>query len=62
MPWVHFLRQFPWNPPERKGQVTIVYPAGAVLFVRRRCAADAITAGAAAPTTKPEEKPNDRLR
>lgn len=55
MPWVQFLRRFPWNPPERRGLTTIVFPTGAVLFVRRRCAEDAIAAGAAVPTTRPED-------
>lgn len=56
MPWVRFTRQFPWDPPERKGRTTIVYPAGAVLFIRRACAEDAFAAGAAIPTTRPEDQ------
>lgn len=56
MPWVRFLRPFSWDPPERRGRTTLSFPAGAVLFVRRLCAADAIAAGAAVPTTKPEDQ------
>lgn len=55
MPWVRFLAPFPWSPPERGGRVTIQFPAGAVLLVRRRCADDAIAAGAAILVPKPED-------
>ena len=53
--WVRFLRAFRWDPPERRGQTTVLYPAGAVLFVRRICAEAAIAAGAAVTTTRPQE-------
>ncbi|WP_296584233.1 hypothetical protein [Xanthobacter sp.] len=51
--WVRFLRAFRWDPPERRGNTTIVYPAGAVLFVRRICAEAAVASGAAVITTRP---------
>lgn len=54
MPWVRFTRDFRWNPPERGGRVTIAYPAGAVLLVRRCCADDAIASGAAEAAKRPE--------
>lgn len=53
--WVRFLRRFAWSPPERMGRTTIVFPAGIVRFVRRQCAADAVAAGAAIPTTRPDK-------
>lgn len=45
--WVRFIRDFDWHPPEKKGRVHIAYKAGMRLLVRRKCAADAIAAGAA---------------
>lgn len=52
--WVRFVAAFDWNPPERHGRVTLSYPAGAILFVRRACAAAAIAAGRAVATTRNE--------
>jgi hypothetical protein len=49
---VTFLRDFDWKPPEKNGRVTIAFKAGMCLLVRKRCAADAIAAGAAEPLTK----------
>jgi len=52
VPWVLFTSDFDWRPPEKKGRVTIAYKAGMKIFVRATCAADAIAAGAAEPSTK----------
>lgn len=51
--WLHFTREFWWSPPERDGRVTLRFPAGATLFVRRLCAAAALAEGAAEQTTRP---------
>jgi hypothetical protein len=45
--WVRFVSDFDWYPPEKKGRVHVAYKAGMRLLVRRKCAADAIAAGAA---------------
>ena len=60
---VTFLRDFDWQPPERKGRVTIAYKAGMCLLVRKICAADAIAAGAAVAAAKAvEQSSNGEMR
>lgn len=54
MPWVKFMRDFRWDPPERKGRTTIAYAADSVHFVRKACADDARAAGAAVTIRKPK--------
>lgn len=53
--WVRFIREFWWEPPERKGRVTLRYAEGAVLFVRRACAAEALAKGAAERASRPSK-------
>ena len=55
MPWVRFIERFSWDPPERRGRTTIVFPTGTVRFVRRACAEAALVKGAAVPATRPED-------
>lgn len=50
--WLHFRQDFSWRPPEKNGRVIIEYHGGTTLFVRRKCAEEAIAAGAAEPITK----------
>lgn len=45
MPWVIFIKDFDWNPPEKKGTITICFKTGMKVFVRRKCAEDAKSAG-----------------
>lgn len=52
--WVRFLRDFDFNPPERRGRVTVAYRAGMVRLVRKCCADAAIAAGAAEWTERPK--------
>lgn len=58
MPWVEFLTDFNWDPPERGGRVTIAYRAGHVCNVRRICATAALQAGAA-KLVSPKEANHD---
>lgn len=55
MPWVKFLSDFNWSPPERRGRVTIAYVRGMKLLVRRKCAEQAVAAGAAIEIRKGED-------
>lgn len=55
MPWVRFTERFLWDPPERKGRVTISYEAGSVFNVPRACATAALAAGKGTPAKKPTE-------
>jgi hypothetical protein len=52
MPWIKFVKDFRWDPPERNGRVTVSFKAGAKVLVRRKCADDAIASGAAKPERK----------
>lgn len=51
---ITFTCKFDWDPPERKGRVTISYPAGWSGIVRKACAEAALKVGAATPL-KPKE-------
>jgi hypothetical protein len=42
MPWVHFMHNFDWHPPERNGRVVLFFPKGTTIFVRRLCAEAAV--------------------
>lgn len=44
---VRFLTRFDWSPPERHGRMTISYPAGKEMTVRRICGEAAIAEGKA---------------
>jgi hypothetical protein len=46
MPWIEVQESFRWSPPERRGNVTIVYKPGRYL-VTTPCAEAAIAAGKA---------------
>lgn len=50
--WIAFSRDFTWSPPEKSGRVQIEFRSGMTLFVRRKCAEEAIAADAAEPITK----------
>lgn len=52
---VTFTKDFDWSPPERNGRVHIAYKAGMTMTVRRKCAEDAIAAGAAILETKGDD-------
>lgn len=54
--WVRFVRDFSWEPPERKGRVALAFRAGAVAFVRRACGSAALAAGSAVPARRPERR------
>ncbi len=47
-----FTRDFTWSPPEKRGHVHIEFKEGMTLFVRRKCAEEAIAAGVAETITK----------
>lgn len=51
--WVRFLRNFDWDPPERKGRVTLFFEAGKTHLVRKLCALAAIERGAAVRVERP---------
>lgn len=53
---VVFTSEFHWQPPEKKGAVTIVYRAGWSGLVRKACAEAAVSSGAA---QKLELKPKE---
>jgi hypothetical protein len=54
MPWVRFVDDFDFRPPERR-RVCIAYKRGMVQFVRRVCADGAIAKGRAVETERPSE-------
>lgn len=53
MPWVRFLSDYDFRPPEAPRRICIAYKAGMVQFVRRVCADEAIAAGKAELTERP---------
>lgn len=50
--WVRFTADFPWNPVPAQ---TIMFKAGMVRFVPRRCAEAAIARGVAQKATRPRK-------
>lgn len=53
MPWLRFLADFDFHPPERP-QSTVAYKRGMVKFVRRVCAEQAIAKGRAVESQRPK--------
>lgn len=53
MPWVRFAENFDFRPPEKRN-VCIAFKAGTTKFVRSICAAQAVGAGKAILTTRPQ--------
>ncbi len=51
--WLLFLRNFDFRPPEKR-RICIAYKAGMVKFVRRICGEQAIAAGKAERTVRPQ--------
>jgi predicted secreted protein len=53
MPWLRFLADYDFRPPEAPRRIRIAYKAGMVQFVRRVCADEATAAGKAELTERP---------
>lgn len=56
MPWVTFVRDFNFRPPEKQN-VCIAYKKGMTKFVRMICASQAIQAGKAVQAKRPDAQP-----
>lgn len=52
MPWVRFVKDFNFRPPERP-QSHLAFKAGMASFVRKACAEQAIAEGKAVVIKKP---------
>lgn len=52
--WVSFTRNYDWRPPEEP-RIVIAFKTGMRVPVRRKCADDAVAAGAAERIERPEK-------
>jgi len=55
MPWVRFIHDFDFRPPEKPKRICIAYKKGMVQFVRRCCAEKAIENGKALLVERPSK-------
>jgi len=53
MPWVTFIADFDWRPPELNGRWLRAYRAGSTHLVTTPCARAACAAGRATPAQRP---------
>lgn len=56
MPWIRFIKQFDWQPPNVRWMIS--YGAGSLHLVKQAVADKAIREGKAVPAQRPQ--PDDR--
>lgn len=61
MPWVRFLADFDFRPPE-KPRCHVAYKTGMVQLVRRVCAEEALAIGRAVEVERPTNAGSEILR